>query len=148
MCHYRILGVSRDASKAAIRRAYLEKAKRLHPDVNHRAEAENTFKRLQQAYAVLSDDNERKQFDSENVWAGSREGGTSRRSPPHSTFHREFYEESTRMKREHGESEWNRLRMEINAKRGFGSSERRDGPTPLDLVARFFSGAIPIFILF
>mmetsp|Transcript_21472 Transcript_21472/g.47636 ORF Transcript_21472/g.47636 Transcript_21472/m.47636 type:complete len:201 (+) Transcript_21472:94-696(+) len=60
---YAVLGVSRGASKGAIRTAYLRLAKQLHPDVNKSADAPQHFQRLRDAYDVLSDDVRRREHD-------------------------------------------------------------------------------------
>lgn len=57
---YATLGVSRDASKAAIRKGYRNAAKRAHPDGGGSAEA---FRRLRTALLVLSDDDRRARYD-------------------------------------------------------------------------------------
>jgi preprotein translocase subunit Sec63 len=56
-CPYRILGVSRNADDAAIRKAYRRLALETHPDKNPEgmAEAEEKFKKVAQAYEILSD---------------------------------------------------------------------------------------------
>lgn len=61
--YYADLGVSRDATADEIKRAYRKAARKLHPDVNPGPEAEEQFKRLSQAYDVLSDDTKRRQYD-------------------------------------------------------------------------------------
>jgi DnaJ-class molecular chaperone len=61
---YRILNVSREAGPAAIKAAYRELAKRLHPDRNPGdAGAEQRFKQVTQAYELLRDPEKRAQFD-------------------------------------------------------------------------------------
>lgn len=62
--YYETLGVSRDASKADIKKAYRKLAKQWHPDKNPGdTEAEAKFKQISEAYAVLSDDKKRAQYD-------------------------------------------------------------------------------------
>ncbi|MBL7963336.1 MAG: J domain-containing protein [Flavobacteriales bacterium] len=52
---YSLLGVPRDADDEAVRRAWREKAKRFHPDVNPSPHAAEAFKRARLAYELLSD---------------------------------------------------------------------------------------------
>lgn len=58
--YYKILGVSKSASAADIKKAYREKAKAHHPD---KGGDEKEFKRVQEAYEVLSDSQKRSQYD-------------------------------------------------------------------------------------
>src|SRR5918992_4139309 len=59
--YYKVLGVSRNASRSEIRNAYRRLAKERHPD--HAGGSETEFARLQEAHAVLSDPNRRRQHD-------------------------------------------------------------------------------------
>jgi len=63
--HYRLLGVTQEASVAEIKKAYHKLAMRHHPDKNptSRAAAEALFKIIGEAHAVLSDKTERADFD-------------------------------------------------------------------------------------
>jgi len=63
--YYESLNVSREADESEIKRAYRQKAKELHPDRNpdNRAQAEERFKRIAEAYEVLSDPQKRAQYD-------------------------------------------------------------------------------------
>ena len=61
---YAVLGVPKDADEATIKKAYRKLARKLHPDQNagdHKAE--ERFKEIGEAYAVLSDPEERRQYD-------------------------------------------------------------------------------------
>jgi len=60
---YKILGVSRDASPAAIRSAYRRLARRLHPDTGGTEGGVLTFQDLQAAYETLSDAERRRRYD-------------------------------------------------------------------------------------
>jgi len=61
---YAILGVPADADAAAIKKAYRKLARKLHPDQNAGSKsAEKRFKEIGEAYAVLSNPEERKQYD-------------------------------------------------------------------------------------
>ena len=62
--YYEVLGVPKDADEAALKKAYRVLAKKYHPDANPGdKEAEAKFKEAQEAYAVLSDAEKRKQYD-------------------------------------------------------------------------------------
>ena len=62
--YYEVLGVSRDADDAALKKAYRQLAKKYHPDANPgNKEAEAKFKEASEAYAVLSDPQKRQQYD-------------------------------------------------------------------------------------
>lgn len=62
--YYEVLGVSRDASAADIKKAYFKLAKQYHPDANKAPDAQKKFAELSSAYEILSDDAKRQQYDS------------------------------------------------------------------------------------
>ena len=62
--YYEILGVKKTASEDELKKAYRDLAKKYHPDKNKgNKEAENRFKEISEAYAVLSDSDKRSQYD-------------------------------------------------------------------------------------
>jgi curved DNA-binding protein len=62
--YYDILGVNKNASDEELKKAYRKLAMKYHPDRNpNKKEAEERFKELNEAYAVLSDKEKRKQYD-------------------------------------------------------------------------------------
>ncbi len=61
--YYAILGVPKTATQAEIKKAYRKLARELHPDTNKDADAEKRFKEANEAQAVLTDPEKRKQYD-------------------------------------------------------------------------------------
>lgn len=62
--YYEVLGVDKNADDAALKKAFRQLAKKYHPDMNPGdKDAEQKFKEIQEAYAVLSDAEKRRQYD-------------------------------------------------------------------------------------
>jgi curved DNA-binding protein len=62
--YYKILGINKSASEKEIKQAYRKLARKHHPDVNpNNKDAEKRFKEINEAYAVLSDPEKRKTYD-------------------------------------------------------------------------------------
>ena len=75
--YYEVLGIQRSANKEEIKNSYRKLALQYHPDRNKSPGAEERFKEISEAYAVLSDDEKRKRYDTyghvgaEEVFRGS-----------------------------------------------------------------------------
>jgi curved DNA-binding protein len=61
--YYKVMGVERDATQDQIKRAYRKLARKYHPDVSKEADAEERFKEVGEAYAVLKDPEKRTAYD-------------------------------------------------------------------------------------
>ncbi len=61
--YYEVLGVARGADKSDLKRAFRKLAQQYHPDINKTAEAEGKFKEINEAYQILSDDQQRAAYD-------------------------------------------------------------------------------------
>ena len=61
--YYEVLGVAKDADQRTIKRAFLKKAREVHPDVSDDPQAEEKFKEVNEAYSVLSDEQKRANYD-------------------------------------------------------------------------------------
>jgi molecular chaperone DnaJ len=75
--YYDVLGIQKNSGKEDIKSAYRKLALQFHPDRNKEPGAEERFKEISEAYAVLSDDEKRKRYDTyghvgaEEVYRGS-----------------------------------------------------------------------------
>lgn len=74
--YYEVLGISKTATDAEIKSAFRKMAKQYHPDINKAPDAAEKFKEAQEAYAVLSDPNKRKQYDQYGHAAFDNNGST------------------------------------------------------------------------
>jgi molecular chaperone DnaJ len=92
MDYYESLGVKRDAGTEDIRKAYRKLARKHHPDLNPGDKsAEDRFKKVQEAYDVLSDPKKKQMYDqvgfySENGMPGAGTGGAGAGSGPNMGF--------------------------------------------------------------
>lgn len=74
--YYEVLGVSRDADQDTIKKAYRQLAKKYHPDMNPGdKEAADKFKEASEAYAVLGNEDKRRQYDQFGMSAFDGNGG-------------------------------------------------------------------------
>ena len=72
--YYEVLGLSKDASGSEIKNSFRSLARKFHPDKNpDNPDAESKFKELQEAYAILSNPEERKKYD---MFGHDRPGGS------------------------------------------------------------------------
>lgn len=81
---YSVLGVTRSATEAEIKRAFRALSKKYHPDVNPGdREAEERFRKVSEAYSLLQDPQKRKEYD-KKLEEGKR--GVSQKAPSKSEF--------------------------------------------------------------
>ena len=75
--YYEVLGVEKNASEGDLKNAFRSLARKYHPDRSTEDGAEDKFKEIQEAYAVLSDQEKRAQYDrfGHNGPGGSPFGG-------------------------------------------------------------------------
>ena len=75
--YYEVLGVEKSASERDLKNAFRSLARKYHPDRSSEENAEDKFKEIQEAYAVLSDAEKRAQYDrfGHNGPSGSPFGG-------------------------------------------------------------------------
>jgi molecular chaperone DnaJ len=90
--YYDTLGVSRDADDKEIRRAYRDLARKYHPDVCKEPGAEERFKKINEAYSVLSDAQKRAQYDQlgHDAYSNASRGSYSGAGGPTGGFNADF----------------------------------------------------------
>src|ERR1700751_6077824 len=86
--YYKALGVPKTATAAEIKKSYRELARKWHPDANKGStEAEERFKEITEAYNVLSDEKQRKEYDeARSMFGGFRVPTGSRTGAGGTTF--------------------------------------------------------------
>src|ERR1700743_3749727 len=86
--YYKALGVPKTATAAEIKKSYRELARKWHPDANKGStDAEDRFKEITEAYNVLSDEKQRKEYDdARSMFGGFRVPAGSRPGAGGTTF--------------------------------------------------------------
>jgi molecular chaperone DnaJ len=72
--YYNILGVQDNSDQETIKKAYRSLAKKYHPDKNKEEGAEEKFKKITEAYEVISDTEKRKEYDRKRAWGSAFSG--------------------------------------------------------------------------
>ena len=88
--YYDVLGVSKNASLEEIKRAFRKLAMKYHPDRNKEPGAEEEFKKINEAYQVLSDDEKRKLYDQFGFEGLNQSGFNSENINPFDIFNQFF----------------------------------------------------------
>lgn len=91
--YYTVLGIKNTATFAEIKTVYRELAKKYHPDRNPgNKAAEDFFKEIQQAYAVLSNPEKRKKYDLKFSYSTSQKNTQTRTRPANSQYNGNAYQ--------------------------------------------------------
>ena len=86
--YYKALGISKSATQKEVQSAYRKLARKLHPDVNKKPDAEESFKAINEAYEVLKDPEKRERYDT--LGANWREGERYNPPPGNENIHFDF----------------------------------------------------------
>ena len=78
LTYYNLLGVKTDATKKEIKSGYRKMAVKYHPDKNKDPDAPEQFRKIAEAYEVLSDEKRRKAYDLYGLDGFSNSGGNSK----------------------------------------------------------------------
>ena len=138
---YKIIGVERSASEDEIRTAYRKLAKKHHPDLNPgKAEAEEKFKQISTAYALLSDAEKRGRFDRGEI------DGAGNEKPPERPFYRNYGDSAGRAKyraeEASGFDDWDSIFAQAFGDRmKRGNSKSRGGDVRYALTVEFLEAA-------
>ena len=84
--YYEVLGISKNATKDEIKSAYRTLAKKYHPDLNKEPGAEEKFKKINEAYSILSDDNKKANYDQFGSAAFEQQSGAGQQGFYSSNF--------------------------------------------------------------
>ncbi|PIE97524.1 MAG: molecular chaperone DnaJ [Treponema sp.] len=128
MNYYDILGVPKNASDDEIKKAYRNLAKKYHPDQNQgNKDAEDKFKKINDAYSVLSDPQKRSDYD----FSGYRDDYTSQRT--YRNTNSEFEEEFR--------SFWNEYQ-----RTAYNTNKQNRRYTKSDALSMLLAGAVMVFL--
>ncbi len=89
--YYSILQISSNATTDEIKKAFRMLAKKYHPDVNSNNENDTLFKEIQEAYAVLSNDQKRNTYDQKLQFFKNKSEHTLRTKPVYKTSNANFH---------------------------------------------------------
>lgn len=78
---YEVLGVSEDASQADVKRAFLEMAKKHHPDRNNSQESTRIFAEINEAYETLGDQSKRDIYDATGMSSNEQQNADQQGGP-------------------------------------------------------------------
>jgi len=95
--YYDVLGVAHNASQSEIKRAFRRLAFKHHPDRNKAPGAEAKFKEISEAYAVLSDPEKRRRYDTQGFEGAETQYSQARERAAEEDLFREWYNRKSHM---------------------------------------------------